>query len=199
MKTKDYDFMIDVLEQITHIKCSEEDRANVMETFTPLKLNKNEFFLRDGDLPSKLAFNVSGALRCFYIDKNGNDSTKNIFFEGAVLGYSALISNQKVPYYIETLETCRLLTIDYTSLERMIKENTTWLKIIKELQDQAIIYKERRERSFLLDDATQRYIHLIREFPNIEKRIKQKHIASYLGVSPVSLSRIRNKLNHLQM
>lgn len=199
MYTKYYNFMIDRLEKLTHIQFSEQEKKNVMETFKPIKLTKNDFFIREGDLPSKLAFNVSGLLRSYYIDKNGNDSTKNFFFEGSILGYSALILNQHAKYYIEALESCILLITEYPSFEKITKDNITWLKVIKALQDETIIYKEYRESSFILEDATQQYVNLIRKYPNIEKRIKQKYIASFLGVSPVSLSRIKNKLSNLQM
>ncbi|MCL1901702.1 MAG: Crp/Fnr family transcriptional regulator, partial [Firmicutes bacterium] len=60
--------------------------------------------------------------------------------------------------------------------------------------EKVIIYKEERERSFLLENATERYENFVQGFPDIHKRIKLKYIASYLGISPESLSRIRRKL-----
>jgi len=168
-----------------------------MEIFKPIKLSKKELFLREGDIPNTLAFNVSGLLRCFYIDRNGNDVTKYFCFQGSSLTYSALIQKKESKYYIEALDDCLLLATDYTSFFKLTKDSLLWLKIIKELQDQALIYKEERESSFLLESATERYINYINKHPNIEKCINLGYIASYLGISPVSLSRIRNKLSKI--
>ncbi|WP_310832473.1 Crp/Fnr family transcriptional regulator [Paenibacillus pedocola] len=199
MTIKDLDFIFDHLEKLTHIKCTEQEKKDVADHFKPHKLKKNDFFLKEGEQPSRLAFTVSGLLRSYYINKLGDDFTKKFYFEGSIVGYSALIVNQKASYYIEALENCTLLSTTYSSFQKMSQHNPTWINIIKELQDQTIIYKENRESSFLLEDATQRYIHLTQTHPDIEQRIKQKYIASYLGISAVSLSRIRNKLRTLHM
>lgn len=199
MTLKDLDFLFDHLEKLTHIKCTEQEKKDVAEHFRPLTIKKNDFFLTEGEQPSRLAFNVSGLLRSFYINKVGDEFTKKFYFEGSIVGYSALIVHQKARYSIEALENCTLLTASYPSFQKMTQQNPTWIKIIRELQDQTLIYKENRESSFLLEDATQRYIHLTQTHPDIEQRIKQKYIASYLGISAVSLSRIRNKLRTLHM
>jgi CRP-like cAMP-binding protein len=65
----------------------------------------------------------------------------------------------------------------------------------KEMLDKAIVYKEKRESDFLRKNGTQRYMDFIIEYPLLEKRIPHYYIASYLGLTPVSLSRIRKKLN----
>lgn len=197
MKNDYYNFMFDSIYKIINITIPEEEKRKVMSIFKPIKLYKKELFLNEGDIPNRIAFNISGALRCYYIDINGNDITKFFSFEGSFCSYSGLILRNESKYNIEALEDCVLMTADYNSFEKMIENNIFWLKVIKKFQDNILIYKENRESSFLLETATERYINFKNEFPKVEERINQRYIASYLGISPVSLSRIRNKLKTL--
>ena len=134
-------------------------------------------------------------LRFFYIDIDGNEVTKYFSFEDSLILTSTALTDKESPYFIEALEDSVLITVDYRSFTELTKSNAFWLETVKNEYEKALIYKEERERSFLLENATERYKGFIRDFPGIEKRVKLKYIASYLGISPVSLSRIRAKIN----
>lgn len=197
MKISWYESLFNSMEELMSTTIPEEEQRTAMDIFKPARLSKKELFLKEGDIPNKLAYNVSGLLRCYYVDGKCNDVTKYFCFEGSVISYSALLLRQQSHYYIEALEYCLLLCADYRSFEQLTNDSLFWLKLIKKIQEQALIYKEERERSFQLETASERYVHLLRRHPHIEERINLGYIASYLGISQVSLSRIRSKLNKL--
>jgi cAMP-binding proteins - catabolite gene activator and regulatory subunit of cAMP-dependent protein kinases len=192
-----YESLFHYMALLTSTTIPEEEKNKAMDIFKPTRLYKKDLFLKEGDFPSKLAFNVSGLLRCYYVDRKSNDVTKYFCLEGSIISYSALLLGQESNYYIEALEDCVLLCTDYRSFEQMTNESLFWLKVIKKIQEQALIYKEERESSFLLESASERYVHLLQRHPQIEERINLGYIASYLGISQVSLSRIRSKLKKL--
>ncbi|WP_019914962.1 Crp/Fnr family transcriptional regulator [Paenibacillus sp. HW567] len=185
------------LESLIAAKIPEDEQKNIINIFKPIRLNKKELFIKEGDIPTALAFNVSGLLRCYYIDTKSNDVTKYFYFEGSIISYSGLLLKKASKYYIEALEDCVLLYVDYRSFELLTQDSFFWLKIIKTMQQHALIYKEERESSFLLETASERYVNLLHRYPYIEQRINLGHIASYLGISQVSLSRIRGKLRKI--
>ncbi|HPR92974.1 MAG: Crp/Fnr family transcriptional regulator [Bacilli bacterium] len=195
MKTNHYEILFEYIEKLINAKVPEKEKREIIRTFKPRKLNKKDFFIKEGDIPACIAFNVTGLLRCYYIDNNGNDVTKYFCFEGSMLSYLGLVLRKESKYYIEALEDCLLLYADYDSFENLINNSYFALIIIKTFLEQTLIYKEERESSFLLENATERYINLVNAFPDIEQRVNLGYIASYLGVSQVSLSRIRKKLN----
>ena len=197
MELLHYEFIFKHFEKLIGITLPQEEKENIIKIFKPRKLNKNEIFVKEGDVPKYIAFNTSGLLRCYYIDNNGNDITKYFCFEGSIISYLGLILRKKSQYYIEALEECYLLCADYDSFIGLISNNYLWLKIINTQLEKALIYKEERESEFLLKTATERYIHLINDFPDIELRVKLKYLASFLGVSQVQLSRIRKNLGRI--
>jgi CRP-like cAMP-binding protein len=199
LEANSFKFFFNNLEKITGSAVPEIEKKKVLERSRIRRLSKKDIYLREGDISTEVAFTVSGLLRCFYIDKRGNDVTKYFCFEGSSISYNGYILTEPSKYYIEALEDCTLIAIDYLSFEALIKDNLFWLNAIKKIQDEILIYKEKRESSFLLENATERYINLIKNRPDIEERIIQSYLASYLGISPVSLSRIRNKLGKINI
>lgn len=197
MDTNYYEMLFDHIENFIHEKVPEKEKEEIIRIFNLRKLKKKDLFIREGDIPDCIAFNVSGLLRCYYVDSNGNDATKYFCFEGSILSYLGLVFRNESKYYIEALEDCVLLYTDYGSFENLINNSYFALKIIKMFLEQTLLYKEERESSFLLENATERYTNLINTFPEIEQRVNLGYIASYLGVSQVSLSRIRKKMNRI--
>ena len=104
------------------------------------------------------------------------------------------IENKEIWYSIEALEDSVILEIRFEDYLDLVRNSNSWNELIKNYMTRLYIEKEERERSFLLDDATTRYLDFVRKNPDFEERIPQFNIASYLGITPVSLSRIRSKL-----
>lgn len=189
-----YKQLFHLLEKLTKSEVPEIEKQRVIEVTRFRKLQKKETYLSQGEIPTEFIFNISGLLRNYYVDGNGNDITKDFCFEGEGLNYGGFVVKEASRFYIEALEDTIVLLIEYASLEKLMENNVFWLTIIRKVIEYFLYEKDIRESSFILNTATERYISVLKKRPDIEKRINQVYIASYLGISPVSLSRIRNKL-----
>ena len=168
---------------------------NIFESST---VKKNESFLKAGENPDMFGIIISGLFRYFYIDNNGKEYTKYFALENdLVISYSAILLGEKSKFYIEALENSEVLISSFKTFYKLTENNLSWNKIARKLIEQQYIKKEKREYQFLFDDAETRYKLFLKDYPGLINRIKHFHIASYLGISPVSLSRIRKKINLL--
>ena len=158
-------------------------------------INSKEYFIREGEVPRKLAFLGSGLFRYVYVNKKGVEITKGIIPEFSfIASYSAMISKSPSYFYIEALEDSKILEIPFEKWLNLLETNPFWLRFLLKFVEKGFIIKEKRERDLLLLDAETRYINFLKEYPNLESRIKQHIVASYLGIQPESLSRIRKKI-----
>ncbi|HYG37342.1 MAG TPA: Crp/Fnr family transcriptional regulator [Cytophagales bacterium] len=156
---------------------------------------KGYFFIREGDVPQKFAFVHQGLFRYYYSDKNGKELTKGFFPENSfITAYSAMARGLGSYYNIEALEDATITVIDFEKWKQLALNKEHWNYFLIALLEKGYIKKEKREREFLLCDAEERYKSFLEEYPQLEKRIKQHMIASYLGITPVALSRIRKKM-----
>lgn len=103
---------------------------------------------------------------------------------------------QPSAFSIETLEDTVLLCIRYSDWEKLLEGVLCWNIVARKVIEKIYIMKQLRERELLLEDAESRYLHFMEQYPSLHQRLKQHYIASYLGISPVSLSRIRKKMRH---
>lgn len=163
--------------------------------FQPVVLQKGAFFQRAGEIPQKLGFVISGVLSLYYIDRQGDEWIKAFCIENhTVAAYSALLQQQPSRLFIQALETSSLLVAPYTEYQKLATEHPCWQVVNRKMAEALFMKKEQREAELLLDDAVTRYQQFRADYPGLEKRIKQHYIASYLGITPVSLSRIRAQM-----
>lgn len=167
------------------------------DVFSEITLKKNDVLIRIGEKNGFIFFVVSGILRDYYIDDDGNDVTRFFTCEGGICGGETLISNEPSAVCTEALGNCILLRCLVSDFKKIIASDSESTKAYIWLLKSSLAYKIRRENSFLIKNATERYIDFKRENPDLEKRVNQKYIASYLGITPVSLSRIRRVLKGL--
>jgi len=112
-----------------------------------------------------------------------------------ISSYSAMISKTPSYFSIEAIENSEVLEIPYYRWQKLLDQNPNWKNLLIKLLEKGYATKERREREFLLLDAENRYRIFLEEYTNLESRVKQRMIASYLGITPIALSRIRKKMN----
>jgi CRP-like cAMP-binding protein len=168
-------------------------RERVLSFSRILRLSRGEFFLRAGDVPTKVGFMTEGWLRYFHTDAEGHDYIR--YFckgENFVSSQSALIKGESSEFSIQALEDAVLVVFEYADWLALMESHPAWGSIHKAILDRALAAAERRERSLILDDAEKRYLSFLDEYPGVEAHVKQYDIASYLGISPVTLSRIRS-------
>lgn len=172
------------------------DRVDELISIGKEKIIQNwTYFIREGEIPTKIAFVISGLFRYVYIKENGEEFTKGLLTENNFLSsYSAMILNRPSHFYIEALETSKILEINWPSFMSLVEKDVFWVKFLLKFVEKGYIIKEKRERELLLLDAETRYKNFLTEFPGMNQRIKQGIIASYLGIQPETLSRIRKKI-----
>ena len=164
--------------------------------FTPRKLDSADFFVRAGQASDSLCFVNAGLLRFFYETGDGKEFNKSFSKENEFAGnYSAYLTGTPPRFNIQALEDSHLLVAKFTAIAALFDRHPCWEKFGRSMAEQLYIKKEQREAEFLLDDATTRYRNFLLRYPGLEDRLAQYHVASYLGITPVALSRIRKKSN----
>jgi len=183
--------MTDYLHQIL----PPERAAKLTEISSLETIRSGSHFISQGDVPRKVAFVVSGLFRYVYITENGDEYTKSLIQQGSFISsYSAMITESPSHFYIQALEDAEVLKTPYLKLKALLDTDPFWVKFLLKFVEKGFITKEKRERDLLLLDAETRYLNFLAEFPGLGNRVKQNIIASYLGIKPESLSRIRKKL-----
>ena len=151
-------------------------------------------FQRVDEQANEICFVNAGLLRMYYTTADGKEMNKSFILENGFAGaYSAWLSRTPSRFSIQTMETSHLLVAQINDVTAMFSQHSCWERLGRLLVEQLYVRKEQREAEFLLDDAETRYMHFRQRYPDLEKRIAQYHVASYLGITPVALSRIRNK------
>lgn len=170
----------------------------IQAIFSQRKILKNEMFLQAGEHLTHIAFNINGVFRYFYNDFEGNDITKYFITDNDfILSLTSFIEKSPSLFSIEALEDSQILIAPVDVIYHMM-ENNIYLQIIyKHILEKTYIEKEKREAEFLLHSAKDRYINFINENHTVHSKIKLFYIASYLGIAPESLSRIRRQIGNL--
>ncbi len=155
------------------------------------ELQPGQYFVRAGDVPLEIGFVLTGLLRKFYETQDGNLYIKDFSVENRlVTSYSALILGQASRLNIQAMEPTRLLAIPFSNLKELYTLHKCWEAMGRRIAENLFIEREQREWELLVFKAEERYALFKRQFPDLISRIPQYDIASYLGISPVSLSRI---------
>lgn len=158
-------------------------------------LPKGDFFIRAGEQPRKMGLVLHGLFRYVYTDREGNEYTKAFMPAASFLSsYSSMIRAEPSYFAIEALEDATVLSFDYTAWQQLRKEDPIWNNLLLEMLEKGYSAKERRERELLLLSAEERYQNFCEMYAGLIGRVKQHQIASFLGIKPESLSRIRKKM-----
>lgn len=156
-----------------------------------------QILLRSGERVREFYFVLSGLLRYYYVTEDGKEFNKYFAKEYDFAGsISGLISGLPSRYSIEAIEDTHVIMIPVKLIIEGYNRDPSWERLGRRLAENVAYKKELREAEFLLDSAETRYLRFIEEYQDIAARIPQYHIASYLGITEVSLSRIRTKLSH---
>jgi CRP-like cAMP-binding protein len=189
---------IDFLRNILQKRRIVIDESNILELcngFSLRKIEKNNFFIREGDMSHIIAIVKSGLFCSYYIENSGLEVIKYFYPEESVLlSYYAYLTGQKSAYYIQALEESEIYVMELCDFKKLVVGNYQLLYLCKKQLDEILIMKEEHATSFTRLNSTERYIQFLNTHPTLESRVKQYQIASYLGITPVSLSRIRKKL-----
>ncbi|WP_342085468.1 Crp/Fnr family transcriptional regulator [Dyadobacter sp. OTU695] len=183
------------IERHVQLDAGEADLA--LSLFQPKLLKRKAFLLRQGEVCRSENFIVKGCVKVYSLDENGFEHILMFGMEGWWVGdLLSFLTGRESRYHIEALEDTELLQITKPDLDRLygnVPKMERFFRIL--FQNAFIAHMERIDQSLSLD-AAGRYGHFIGKYPAFERRIPQKQIAAYLGITPVFLSMLRKKLKN---
>lgn len=167
-------------------------QAALLEVVSVLSFEKGHTLVREGQYADKAFFIVEGCARAYYL-KDGKDVSDWFAFEGEFI--SSIVSfftHQMSPHYIELLEDAILLELSREAVEMLADQYHDFERLVRMVVTKTMLQQHERIVGLQFNTAEQRYEQLLTIRPNITQRVPLTHIASYLGITLETLSRIRN-------
>ena len=156
---------------------------------------KNDYLVRTGDVVNNFYFILKGLVRFFYCTEDGKEFNKHFAMENGFAGsFHSFVLHAPCGFYIQALEHTATIVLPNRTLHAFYDRHACWERLGRKHAEHLLLIKEAREKELLLDSLDVRYQRFLREFPGLADRMPQYHIASYLGVTDVALSRIRKKI-----
>lgn len=178
---------------VRRLPADEADRGRRL--FRPVGVERGELFVRQGDPPNRVALVERGLFRLFGTDEAGNERTLAFRAEGElVCAYSAVLRQEPSRIAIEALEPSDVMVAERPAYDVLVAENPGWQQLIAKLTEALYVRLDQRQSELLLDDASTRYQRFLADHGGLASRLTQRQIASYVGVTPEALSRIRRRL-----
>ncbi|MFK7801411.1 MAG: Crp/Fnr family transcriptional regulator [Anaerolineae bacterium] len=173
------------------------EEIETLKQFTRLKeVPRKSHVLNHGDKWDKFYFIHSGILRMFYIDLEGRDFNKAFFGEGqCIWPVAPMDRNNGVLFNVAVIPKTILLECEFTPLHEFLKQRGKWEEFALPFAERLVETKFQREHDFLLLPAAERYENLLKAYPAFIDRIPDYHLASFLGITNVSLSRLKKSQN----
>ena len=189
--------MFDIL--IKHIRqkvdLGQQDLILLKTFFTPKKLKRKAFLLREGEVCNYLAFVSSGILKSFTSDEKAQERISLFAFEGWwISDFNSFTNREKALLNISAIENAELLLISFDDYELLTLQIPLMDRYFRILYQNSLVTKDRRLMISNKSTAMEKYLSLVHHNPDMVKRIPHTLIASYLGLSPETVSRIRKKL-----
>jgi CRP-like cAMP-binding protein len=170
------------------LKPTAEEKAAFERIIRPRVLAPHEIYVREGTVCSTIAWIEKGCGRLYY-DADGWEVSKEFVFENALLGSVVSFFTQRPSYVnVATLEETQLLEMDYADVMELCQRYPIWQRFAGVLLQDQLTRLERREASLLKDLPEERYRRLLEEHPKVLKRVPLPYVASYLGITPETLS-----------
>lgn len=175
------------------ISSSDFDRFVALTATRTIK--KGEFFVREGKVARYQAFVLRGVLASYSVDAKGEKHVVQIAIEGHwISDLYSFLSKEPAVVNVEALEDCELLLMSLENHEKACNGIPVFERFFRLLIQNALVQHQRRILNIYSESAEDRYLNLIKEKPEIAQSVPQHYLASFLGIKPQSLSRIRKKI-----
>lgn len=184
------------------MKIAKQNGVEIATEVLGMIVNKSDFRViakggilqNQGEETKTAALVINGMCRAYYVDGDGNDITRGFSIPGTLCMDEGLFGYSESIVTWETLEESTLMFLGIQEIKDLIYENNQLKNVYIMLLENALRYKIYRENGFLVENATERYIHFKKRYPMICESVKQQYVATYLGIAPESLSRIKKAL-----
>ncbi|MGE8431054.1 Crp/Fnr family transcriptional regulator [Chryseobacterium joostei] len=175
---------------------SESEIEEFLQLFELRKVNKNEYFIHEGERCREVAFIKSGIFRSFYLSDDGKDMTYCFRFPNTLMAaYSSFISGSLSKENMQAINDAELLVLKKESMDAIVQDDLNWTKFLKIIAEQEYLELENRFFQLQRDSASQRYTALLENYPDYIQKIPLQYLASYLGITQRHLSRIRKEIS----
>lgn len=173
-----------------------KDAHQLLKSSSTESIKKRTILIKPGSRDTKIYYIRKGLVRMFFIKETGEEITFNLIPEhNIVANYEFIGTDMPSKFYYETLEDCSFFTLDYTILENIVSNNPK-LEANRKFFLRRLLFKSaERVQSFVLMNPEERYLKFIKDYPDLTNRVPNKYIAQILGITPVSLSRIRKRIS----
>ncbi|SMG30105.1 Crp/Fnr family transcriptional regulator [Sphingobacterium psychroaquaticum] len=169
-----------------------EEKASIQEAFKCIYIRKGDYFAENGRISDKIAFVEDGVFRSVYYNKKGDDFTNYFIYEGRFIGDLHSFQGQlPASDYIEAVTDATIWSIDAAGFALLEKEVSVWPVLISKLY--AFVSESKLKTASLMKnlEAKERYALFLKHYPGLANRVPLSMLASYLGITSSSLSRIR--------
>ena len=177
------------------VSFSSDEKKSIESKLEKLTLKKGTTILKAGDLVTNQYYVFDGCLRTYFIDNSGKEHTLQFAInDWWISDYTAFFTSTKAIMHIETIQNATLYKISKENMEILYKEIPQLETFFRKKMERAFTSFQKRILASLSQSAKERYLSFITTYPNIEQNVKNFHIASYLGITTESLSRIRKEI-----
>ena len=159
---------------------------------TEFELKKDEYFVEAGKMFDQVVFILEGILRICYYNNKGEEITKYFVDENRL--FASPYKGEPMTEYIQTVTDCKLIVFSQQDWDELSQTIVGWDSITNKIFQKALVEKLDRRSSLVSEDATTRYLTFLKKFPTLANRVPLSYIASYLGITQQSLSRIRKNI-----
>lgn len=175
-------------------KLTDEEWLAFELVLKPEKVKKKIRLVEFSSICRRIYFVEKGCLRLYYY-KDGEEVCGNFFFENELAGsFESFIKQSPSFQIIETLEDSLLLSFSFDELQKLFGNYPVYNRVFMNILNESFIGIQKLISLYILTDPLERYLHLVKNYPAIIQRVPQKYIASFLGITPFSLSRIKARL-----
>ena len=177
------------------VSVSEAELQMILSHYKPLKLKRNEVLLSEGEPSRRMFFVGKGCLRVYFVKEDGSEVTRRIVFENVFsTTLVAFITRQPSMEFTQAMEATSLLYIAREDFYSLLEVLPVWEKFYRQYLEYAYVNNTNRLMSFITLDAAEKYRQLLEENPEIVRRLPNRIVASYLNISPETLSRLKSKV-----
>ncbi|MGB4839307.1 MAG: Crp/Fnr family transcriptional regulator [Saprospiraceae bacterium] len=170
--------------------------AETISYFTEQNIKKGDFFVKQGKVCQRIGFIISGTIRIYYTNQKDEETTYGFCQENCLTtSFKSFISQTPSHLVLQALEDTRLLTIDYEHLNLLYKNYPAWQNIGRIITQNEFLIMEQYASVLNNESAKEKYLRLLKEQPTVLQKANIEDIASYLGVTRRTLSRIRQEIS----
>lgn len=159
---------------------------------TETELRKDDYFVEAGNMFNQVVFVLEGILRIYYYNKNGNEITKYFIDESHL--FVNPYKGEPMTECIQAITDCKLIVFSQKDWDELSHTIVDWDNIVNKIFQKGLTEKLERRSSLVTENATTRYLTFLEKFSTLANRVPLSYIASYLGITQQSLSRIRKNI-----